>query len=88
MNRLCLLLSLLTVFAVAACVYDIQSEIVGEAGYVAIEGDILIGDTSRFDVRLSTNLESQLNAGDPLTYTLRVESSDGRCIRCRIPLLS
>lgn len=77
MNRLCLLLSLLTVFAVASCVYDFHSEIVGEAGYVAIEGDILIGDTSRFDVRLSTNLESQLNAGDPLTYTLQVESSGG-----------
>ena len=77
MNRLRLLLGLLTVFAIASCVYDFHPAIVGEAGYVAIEGDILIGDTSQFDVRLSTDLESKKNVGDPLTYTLRVESSDG-----------
>ena len=69
MNRLCLLLSLLMAFAVASCVYDIHPAVVGEAGYVAIEGDILIGDTSRFDVRLSTDLESKKNVGECVDCT-------------------
>ena len=71
------ILCLLTAFSVGACVYDFHPDYQGQAGYVAIEGDILIGDTSRFDVRLSTDLENKQNVGDPLTYTLRVESSDG-----------
>ena len=60
-----------------SCVYDFQPDYQGQAGYVAIEGDILVGDTCRFDVRLSTDLEDKRNEGEPLSYTLRVESSDG-----------
>lgn len=78
MNRSRLILCLLTAFLVTACVYDFHPGFLGKAGYVAIEGDILIGDTSRFDVRLSTNLENKKNVGDPLTYTLHVEASDGK----------
>ena len=78
MTRTCaIFLCLMTAFAVVSCVYDFHPDIVGEAGYVAIEGDILVGDTSRFDVRLSTDLEDKKNVGAPVTYTLRVEASDG-----------
>ena len=63
--------------AVTSCVYDYHPDVVGQAGYVAIEGDILVGDTCSFDVRLSTDLEDKRNTGEPLSYTLRVESSDG-----------
>jgi len=52
MSRFRLLSCFLAIFLVAACVYDFQPDYQGQAGYVAIEGDILIGDTSRFDVRL------------------------------------
>ena len=61
----------------SACVYDFHPGVVGRAGYVAIEGDILVGDTCSFDVRLSTDLEDKRNEGESLNYTLRVESSDG-----------
>lgn len=81
MSRFRLLSCFLAVFLVAACVYDFQADYQGYGGYVAIEGDILIGDTSRFDVRLSTDLGDEQNVGDPLTYTLRVESSDGMVYR-------
>ena len=77
MNRVRPIICLLTAFFVTACVYDFHPGIVGEAGYVSIEGDILIGDTSRFEVRMSTDLENKKNVGDSLTYTLRVEASDG-----------
>ena len=44
---------------------------------MAIEGDILVGDTCQFEVRFSTDLEDENNVGEPLTYTLRVEADDG-----------
>lgn len=77
MRLIRLLLCLLTAFAVGACVYDFHPEYQGQAGYVAIEGDILVGDTCRFEVRFSTDLEDQNNVGEPLVYTLRVEAGDG-----------
>ena len=77
MKRHPLLICLLTVLAVASCVYDFHPDWQGQAGFVAIEGDILVGDTCRFDVRFSTDLEDPKNSGAPLTYTLRVESRDG-----------
>ena len=76
MKRLWLLVGLL-LFAVASCIYDFHPEWQGQAGYVAIEGDILVGDTSRFAVRLSTDLEDKNNEGNPMRYTLYVEARDG-----------
>ena len=70
MKVFCYICLLLLAFATASCVYDYRPDVAGRAGYVAIEGDILIGDTSRFDVRLSTDLGDEQNVGDPLTYTL------------------
>lgn len=77
MRYLRFILCLLAVFAVGACVYDFHPEYQGQAGFVAIEGDILVGDTCRFAVRFSTDLEDKENEGDPLVYTLRVEAGDG-----------
>lgn len=77
MKGFCHICLLSLAFAVASCVYDFHPDVAGRAGYVAIEGDILVGDTCRFDVRLSTDLEDKRNEGEPLSYTLRVESSDG-----------
>lgn len=77
MKSPCLLPCLLLLFAVVSCVYDFHPDWQGQAGFVAIEGDILVGDTSRFEVRFSTDLEDEDNVGEPLTYTLRVEADDG-----------
>lgn len=77
MRLIRLILCFLTALSVGACVYDFHPEYQGQAGYVAIEGDILVGDTCRFEVRFSTDLEDQNNVGEPLTYTLRVEAGDG-----------
>ena len=77
MKSPCLLPCLLLLFAVVSCVYDFHPDWQGQAGFVAIEGDILVGDTSRFEVRFSTDLEDENNVGEPLTYTLRVEADDG-----------
>lgn len=77
MRLIRLILCFLTALSVGACVYDFHPEYQGLAGYVAIEGDILVGDTCRFEVRFSTDLEDQNNVGEPLTYTLRVEAGDG-----------
>lgn len=82
-----LIVCLLAVFAATSCVYDFHPDWQGQAGYVAIEGDILIGDTSRFDVRFSTDLEDKNNVGTPLTYTLRVEASDGTVYSLRDSLV-
>lgn len=77
MRLIRLILCFLTALSVGACVYDFHPDWQGQAGYVAIEGDILVGDACRFDVRSSTDLEDPNNSGAPLTYTLRVEASDG-----------
>lgn len=77
MRLIRLLLCLLTAFAVGACVYDFHPDWQGQAGFVAIEGDILVGDTSRFEVRFSTDLEDPKNSDAPLSYVLRVEAGDG-----------
>lgn len=76
-HNIVLALVLAMLMPMNSCVYDFHPDVAGRAGYVAIEGDILVGDTCRFDVRLSTDLEDKRNEGDPLSYTLRVESSDG-----------
>ena len=77
MKSPCLLPCLLLLFAVVSCVYDFHPDWQGQAGFVAIEGDILVGDTSRFEVRFSTDLEDPKNSGAPLSYVLRVEAGDG-----------
>lgn len=77
MKSPCLLPCLLLLFAVVSCVYDFHPDWQGQAGFVAIEGDILVGDTCQFEVRFSTDLEDENNMGEPLTYTLRVEADDG-----------
>ena len=77
MKRVFHFLCLLAAFAVVSCVYDFHPDWQGQAGFVAIEGDILVGDTCRFDVRFSTDLEDPKNSGAPLAYTLRVEAGDG-----------
>ncbi|MBQ6300721.1 MAG: DUF4249 family protein [Bacteroidales bacterium] len=77
MKSPCLLPCLLLLFAVVSCVYDFHPDWQGQAGFVAIEGDILVGDTCQFEVRFSTDLEDENNVGEPLTYTLRVEADDG-----------
>ena len=59
MRLIRLILCFLTALSVGACVYDFHPEYQGQAGYVAIEGDILVGDTCRFEVRFSTDLEDQ-----------------------------
>lgn len=76
-KRSCHLPCLLLLFAVVSCVYDFHPDWQGQAGFVAIEGDILVGDTCQFEVRFSTDLEDENNVGEPLTYTLRVEADDG-----------
>lgn len=76
-KRSCHLPCLLLLFAVVSCVYDFHPDWQGQAGFVAIEGDILVGDTCQFEVRFSTDLEDENNMGEPLTYTLRVEADDG-----------
>lgn len=77
MKSPCLLPCLLLLFAVVSCVYDFHPDWQGQAGFVAIEGDILVGDTCQFEVRFSTDLEDENNMGEPLTYTLRVQADDG-----------
>ena len=77
MKRPRFLLCLLPLFALASCIYDFHPEWQGQEGFVAIEGDIRVGDTCRFDVRLSTQLDNPQNVGSPLTYSLRVEAGDG-----------
>lgn len=77
MDRLHLILFILAALAVVSCVYDFHPEWQGQAGYVAIEGDIIVGDTCSFSVRFSTDLEDRSNEGNPLGWTLRVEADDG-----------
>lgn len=82
-HSIALVLVLAMLMPMNSCVYDYRPDVAGRAGYVAIEGDILVGDTCRFDVRLSTDLEDKRNEGEPLSYTLRVEASDGTVFPCQ-----
>lgn len=77
MKRKYLLIGILLAMATGSCVYDFHPDIQGQAGYVSIEGDILVGGHCSFEVRSSTDLENPGNEGDPLSYALRVEAADG-----------
>ena len=56
MKVFCYICLLSLAFATASCVYDFQPDYQGQGGYVAIEGDILIGESCTFTARLSTDL--------------------------------
>lgn len=62
---------------VSACVYDFHPEISSQAGFVVIEGDILIGERCTFDAYLSTRLEDRNDKDSSLICQFRVEASDG-----------
>lgn len=77
MKVFCYICLLSLAFATASCVYDFQPDYQGQGGYVAIEGDILIGESCTFTARLSTDLLDPENEDVPVVCRFRVEASDG-----------
>ena len=77
MKVFCYICLLSLAFSTASCVYDFQPDYQGQGGYVAIEGDILIGESCTFTARLSTDLLDPENEGVPVVCRFRVEASDG-----------
>lgn len=72
-----LALLLVTASLAAGCVYDFHPDYQGQAGFVSIEGDILIGTTCSFRVSSSTQLDDERDEGGPVACSIRVEASDG-----------
>ena len=82
-NRVGFLLTIALTALVSACVYDFQPTIMGQSGYVTVEGDILIGEQCSFSAHLSTRLDIENNRDTSLVCSFRVESSDGAVFPCQ-----
>lgn len=68
---------LLLAILATACVYDFNPDLSGKEGILIVEGDIVLGQTSSFNIRRSTALDSW-NLFEYAAYSnLRVEASDG-----------
>ena len=74
--RIISLLLLVMAAAVSSCIYDYNPDLIGEEGYLIIEGDIAIGEVSTFSVRRSAHLDTWSTDGVFLSQ-LRVEANDG-----------
>ena len=79
-KSLLFLLLALTTFCAGSCIYDFNPDLKGQAGYLVIEGDILVGDYTNVSVRMSEPLKRD-GESTGSTVTVRrayVEGSDGK----------
>ncbi|MBO6082750.1 MAG: DUF4249 domain-containing protein [Bacteroidales bacterium] len=72
----CLPMFLAALF-VTACIYDFNPDLSGEEGFLVVEGDIVLGQTSRFSIRRSSALDSRTLSEYAAYSNLCVEASDG-----------
>jgi len=76
-KSLYLLLLALTAFCAGSCIYDFNPDLKGQAGYLVVEGDILIGDYTNITVRRSQSLQDDEAAPIVSVSRAYVEGSDG-----------
>ncbi len=75
-----LLVLALALCCAGSCIYDFNPDLKGQAGYLVVEGDILIGDYTNVRVRWSDPLKPDEEAGGYQEAVIRsayVEASDG-----------